>query len=340
MAYNLRWTPLSATQPQPQPTGTGGAPTYREASFNDNALPGAGTSLGTDPSFDQNVLPGQGQSFTGAGSTPNAYTNPNSNPFDQPRLNGSMGSPPPFTKRGSGYLPPPPGAGGGDESPLAGPGYREDWYKKYGQDLMGDPTASERLFDMGVAGSNPYYDFAQQQAIKAINDSAAARGGFNSSYTQNLIGKTVADIRGQQAHELNMLAGQADTGKFGRYDRGERYAGNAQDAMENRANRGLDYAYKLASGKANLVPGFYGEAGRESFQAQMAAIEAALKKAGLTSAEAQQMLNQFGQGVGIFTSLYGMGGKTGGNAPQGGYGGYSVMGNGMGGDWNVAPSGG
>lgn len=174
---------------------------------------------------------------------------------------------------------------------LSDPGYNEDWYKKYGESLMGSPSASESLYAEGAAGSNPFYDNAQKQTIKAINDAAAARGDFNSSYTMNNIGMAVADLRGQQAHELGQLAGQADAAKLGRFNASEGYSGDAQNALERRA-MGASNAYtNLANDQAGLVGGFYGEAGKEATTAQMAAIEAALKKSGLDMAQFNQLMN-------------------------------------------------
>lgn len=212
-------------------------------------------------------------------------------------LNGDM--------RGvTGRTPPGIGQRGGPEAPLAGPGYGEELYKEHGKDLINTPSASEDLYSKGVAGSNPYYDFAQEQAIKSINDSSAMRGNFNSSYAQNLIGKTVADIRGQQAHELGMLAGQADEGKRGRYDSSFKYAGDAQDQMEDRANKGLDYEFRLGEGRSGLVNDFYRAAGEGSRQAQMAAIEAMLKKSGLTAAEAKQQADQAMAAFEVISKFY------------------------------------
>lgn len=199
-----------------------------------------------------------------------------------------------------------PGAGmAPPEAPLAGPGYQEDWYKTYGQDLMRSPSASEDLYSRGVEGSNPFYDYAQEQTIKAINDAAAARGGFNSSYTMKSIQNAVADLRGQQAHELGQLAGQADQGKFGRYDRGNEYSGDAQRTMEKRATGGLNYEMELSKGLAGLVGDFYGEGGKQSMQAKMAEIEAALKKSGLSAEETRQMLETIFSVGEVITSAVG-----------------------------------
>lgn len=200
---------------------------------------------------------------------------------------------------GSNYAPAPGTSAPTPEGPLSGPGYGEDWYKQYGQDLMNTPSASEDLYARGVEASNPYYDYAEQQAIKAINDASAARGNFNSSYTLKNIGNTVADIRGQQAKGLTDLAGQADAGKFGRYDRGSSYSGRAQNLMEDRARGGIDAYGDLARSQADMTRGFYGAAGDQYSAANMAAIEAALKASGMDAAEAKAYVDFIGSVGGI-----------------------------------------
>lgn len=243
-----------------------------------NAIPspyGVGTATGAAPD------PGSGHGYTD-GNKQSGWKNNGPG--------GTFGSP--------GGAPAPTG-----DAPLAGPGYGEDWYKKYGQDLMNGPSASENLYAAGAAGSNPFYDYAQQQTVKAINDASAARGNFNSSYTMKNIGNAVADLRGQQAHELGQLAGQADTGKFGRYDRSQGYAGAAQNEMENRAKGGIQSELDLASGRSGLVNGFYGEAGRESQQANMARIEAMLKQSGLSLEQQKAINDAIGKAAGIGVSL-------------------------------------
>lgn len=231
----------------------------------------------------------------GPGGTPNLAKTPT---VYKNNTGGGFTAPPPATPPASA---PPPATG--TDAPLAGPGYGEDWYKTYGNDLMNTPSASEKLFAEGDAGSNPFYDFAQQQAVKGLNDASAARGDFNSSFTLKNIGSAIADIRGQQAHELGQLASQADQGKFGRYDRGNQYSSDAQRLMENRANKSLDYQMDLSKGESGLVNGYYGEAGREATASQMAQIEANLKKAGLSEAEYDKWMKILFEGVGSGAKL-------------------------------------
>jgi hypothetical protein len=258
---------------------------------------------------------GGGFSTPATGDLPSDWTRANANVKIGPggvAMKGGDKLPIPAQPGGGGGAGLTQGGGAGPEYPLAGPGYQEDWYKTYGNDLMGTPSASEDLYSRGVAGSNPFYDYAQEQTIKAINDAAAARGNFNSSYTMKTIGNAVADLRGQQAHELGILAGQSDQGRFGRYDRGNDYSGDAQRAMENRANMSVSQALDVASKRAGLVGGFYGEAGRESTMATMAAIEAELKRMGLDAQYVQQAMNVFMQSLGSGAQIFGAGGGGGG----------------------------
>lgn len=303
----FEWQGLGEKPKTQNPTNTGNNYFDNGTAFGESRLPGQGTGTSGNPvqnTFDPNRLPGEQPANTFRSG--DAYTDPNGDPFNQPTLGGTIGSRNGPKGTGSVTKPPTP------DYPLAGPGYQEDLYKDHGKDLIDTPSASEDLYSRGVTASNPYYDFAQKEAIKAINDSSAARGNFNSSYAQNLIGKTVADIRGQQAHELGMLAGQADEGKRGRYDSSFKYAGDAQDRFEGRANKSLDYQEKLSRGQSELVNNFYKTAGEQGFKAAMAEIEATLKKAGLTAAEAQLMMDQFMAGVETVGTIYGAGGMGGG----------------------------
>lgn len=205
--------------------------------------------------------------------------------------------PAPAPGMGKGYLGtyvPPDNSG---EGVLSGPGYDEEWYKKHGEDLVNTPSASEDLYSRGVSGSNPFYDYAQQQTIKAINDASAARGNSNSSFTMKNIGNAVADLRGQQAHELGQLAGQADSAKTSRYGASQRFANSAQDSTESRINQVTRNTTDLADKQARLVNPFYSEAGRQMSAADMANIELLLKKAGLSGQQAKEMLDMWGAGV-------------------------------------------
>lgn len=247
----------------------------------------------TNPSYGVSVGPSSGLSVTP--QSPNAYGY-----GGKPTTTTSFSTPPTPTMPTPSA---PTGTAPDTDPPLAGPGYNEEFYKTHGQDLLNTPSASEDLYAKGAEGSNPFYDYAQQQALKAINDASSSRGGFNSSHTMNEIGNTVADLRGQQAHELGMLAGQADSGKFGRYDRTEQYSKDAQDALRSRANDAVDRYRGLANDQADKVGGFYGEAGRESALASMEAIQAMLKKSGIPEAEYTKWMNTLFSGLGSAAKL-------------------------------------
>jgi hypothetical protein len=218
-----------------------------------------------------------------------------------PGMPSLPGAPAPDPGSGNAYAPPsaPSEPAAPTEGVLSGPGYQEDWYKKYGQDLMGGQSASEQLYAQGAAGSNPFYDYAQQQTIKAINDQAAARGNFNSSFTMNRIGNSIADLRGQQAHELGQLAGQSDRARSDRYSLSSGFAGDAQDRTERRVRGGVDAYTDLADKRADTVGNFYGQAGKDMTTAEMAAIELQLKKAGLSAAEIENLVKAGGEVAGI-----------------------------------------
>lgn len=276
----------------PTSAGFSGSTQYTSAGIsNPGALhPGYSDPTGSNTDYAQNPqLSNSWSAGTGHGwqTTPRGPTSTGGAPDPG---KGSDYSHPDRTQPGGGG-----DSGGPTDYPLADPGYNEDFYKKYGQDLVNTPSASEDLYAKGAAGSNPFYDYAQQETIKAINDASAARGDFNSSYTMRNIGNAVADLRGQQAHELGQLAGQADSAKLGRYNASEGYSADAQHAMEGRANAGLDRQMSISNNEANQVGGFYGKAGDESQQAEMARIETYLKQAGLSAEETKQALALFGQ---------------------------------------------
>jgi len=242
------------------------------------------------PGFGANTAPvpsgTSGYGRPGTSNTASAF-NPQ-NPFTQ----GPMGQ----TARAGNNTGPsgfasPATAAPSTEGVLSGPGYYEDFYKTHGQDLMGTPTASERLFDQGIGALNPYYDFAEEAAHKSINDAAAARGNFNSSFTLKNLANASANLRGQQAREMGERASAADQGRFGRYGLSSEMADRAQGRTEGRIGQATNAYTGLARDQAGLVRDFYGDAGRGMDQANMAAIEAQLKASGMDAAEIQGIMN-------------------------------------------------
>lgn len=196
---------------------------------------------------------------------------------------------------GPGATPPAPTPG-----VLSEPGYYEEYYKAHGNDLMG-PSASEDLYAKGAAGSNPYYDYAEGRATDSINAASRARGGFNSGAALAQIGNSSAYLRGQQAHELGQLAGQADTAKLGRYGLTGQMADTAQSHTENRITGALDREMGLDSAQANQVHGFYADAMAAAQKGDMAAVEARLKAAGMDAAEIKQFTDLFMSGAALAT---------------------------------------
>lgn len=127
------------------------------------------------------------------------------------------------------------------------PSAAEDFYSKYGQDFA-NPSNSETLYSQGIGQLNPYYDYAQKIGTKAINDAAAAHGGFSSTaltQTQNL----AANLRGQQAQQMATLAKQADDERLARYGLGETEATAADKGKNDRYTLGAALGQSADKGK-------------------------------------------------------------------------------------------
>lgn len=183
--------------------------------------------------------------------------------------------------------------------PLSGPGDYESFYKQHGQDLMNDPSASEKLYAEGAAGSNPYYDYATEQATNSVNAAERARGGYNSGAAIQEIGNASANLRGQQAHELGMLAGQADQGRQGRYGLTGQMADTSQTHAENRITGGIGADTALGGSQAGTAGGYYAEASKAMQAGDTAAAEAQLKAAGMSAAEIKQFTDLFTNAAGM-----------------------------------------
>lgn len=209
--------------------------------------------------------------------------------------------------------------------PLNKPSAAEQFYGKYGSDLPGTKSYSEQLYEQGIGGLDPYYDYAQQKATKQINDAAAARGGFNSGAAIYEIGNSAANLRGQQARDMLGLAGQADSQKLGRYGAGLGEAtasdtgllnrtgaaaslyGAWQDREEGRLKGALSGQMDLSGANAEQIQKFYSNLmGAGKFDAE--AINAALQAAGVdpNSAFAKDLIST-GQAIGKAYLSGGMG---------------------------------
>ncbi len=208
----------------------------------------------------------------------------------------------------------PPAAPPVDQTPglLATPGPYETWaathggqtdnpsaaetlYGKYGSGLMNDPSNSESLYGKGIGQLNPYYDYASQIGTKAINDAAAAHGGFSSTALTQ-IGNLNANLRGQQAQQMAALAKQADDEKLARYGAGSAEAqasdtaglnrlgagasiyGAWQDREASRLTGALSSQMNLSDAQAKQVDSFYTnllQAGKYDAEGINAALQAA-----------------------------------------------------------------
>jgi hypothetical protein len=187
----------------------------------------------------------------------------------------------------------------GREGVLSGPGTGEDWYKTYGKGLTETPGYGEELYKQGVGALNPYYDNAQKEMVREVNNATAARGGFNSSYAINRIARGTESLRGQQARDMAQMAAEADRERLGRMGAGFGAASGAQGLTDSRVQKAVDDAIRLAGGKAGQVGGFYGNIQHGYDAATMASIEANLKASGMSAAEIQSVVNTLMQGASI-----------------------------------------
>jgi hypothetical protein len=181
---------------------------------------------------------------------------------------------------------------GGD---FNGPSNAESLYGKYGAGLMDDKSNSESLYGQGIGQLNPYYDYASRIGTKAINDAAAAHGGFSSTALTQ-IGNLNANLRGQQAMKMADLAKQADDAKMSRYGLGQSEAmsadkgkldrtgaaasiySNWQDKEEGRLTGALSGQMGISNAEAAQMDKFYSnliESGKYDAEAINAALQAA-----------------------------------------------------------------
>lgn len=205
------------------------------------------------------------------------------------------------------------GAGAGGQGVLSGPGYGEDWYKAHGNDLSG-PSNTQTLFNEGMQGLDPYYNYAQTQVDNSINAQAGARGNWDSSATLGAIGTANADLRGQEAMQLETLANQADASALGRYSASSSASSLAQKDLENRVQEVVSGTEKLSQDQANLVMGFYDMAQKGELTADMAAIEAQMKAAGMDAAQIQAEMNLLLTGGGASAKVYSAVNGSGGDS--------------------------
>jgi hypothetical protein len=197
-----------------------------------------------------------------------------------------------------------PGSSAPTTGPLSGPGYNESWYAQHGNDLSG-PTNSQKLFDEGAAGSNPFYENAMNQTDKSINAAENARGDWNSSAALGTIGSANADIMGQQALGLTNLGSQADTENTAQFTAGSNASNTAQQSTQNRINGDITANMNLSTAQSNLVDNFYQMAQTGSLTADMASIEAQLQASGVDAATAQALTNDILTAGGVVAKVAG-----------------------------------
>lgn len=173
---------------------------------------------------------------------------------------------------------------------LSGPGYGEQWWQQHGNDLSGK-TNSQKLFDEGDAGSNPFYQNAIKTTNDAINLQSAARGEGNSGAALGEIGTADANLLGQQALGLTQLSGQADSANTSQFNAGSGASATAE-GLTNARGAGAAAAYtNLSQDQANMVDNFYSMASKGELTADMAGIEAQLAASGVDAATATAIAN-------------------------------------------------
>ena len=182
---------------------------------------------------------------------------------------------------------------------LSGPGYGESEFQQHGNDLLGQPSNSQSLYDEGVSATNPYFQNAITQTNKAIDMAEASRGEGNSGAALGEIGTADATLLGQQALAQEQLAGQADTANTNQYTATMNAANGAENETNSRVNGAAAAYTNLSTQQANLVDNFYSMAEQGQLTGDMASIEAQLAAAGVDAATAQAISNDLLQAAAI-----------------------------------------
>lgn len=178
-------------------------------------------------------------------------------------------------------------------------GATETIYGEHGQDPFSGPSDTQKLFDQGMAGNDPYFSYAQQKGEDSINAAARARGGWNSGAALEQIGNNSANLRGQQALAIYGLAPQADSAERQRMAQGFDFAHQNDTAHADRIGAGMSInddwqtqeekrlqggftdADTLAAQKAGVDVDSYKQALALVNSDGLAGIEAKLQKAGV-----------------------------------------------------------
>lgn len=205
------------------------------------------------------------------------------------------------------------------------PTQQQDYYN-YITGQVGKNTNTEDLYNARKGGYDPAAEYEDARAVKAINDQAAARGGYNSGASTRAINDYYANVGAQRSHDLASLAGAADAGRSGLYSAYGNAANSAGGAESDYYNllghaaggasgeesdyyRGLtSAATDIARGKAGIVQDTAAAAGKVFSDAQFEKIQAELKKAGV---DVSQIKNDK-ESLQTIISLYAGGGAGGG----------------------------
>lgn len=247
---------------------------------------GAGIGLATGTRLNAanpNVRPFQTDQYRGTGGDTQSklvngkwVTNHISGAFPTPPSGPAPAAPPPAAQ--------PPAAGPPAAAPPADPG------------VLGQDGYLEQLYKQRQDGNDPFYNTLRERGTTAINNQAAARGGYNSSGAMNAIGDYQTGIDARQFHDQADLAAAASGERRGRFS--------------DMWDRGMG----LSSAHTNAMKPL-GAAGDALGNADMQAIQLQLDKSGIDPKVKQQILqNMFGM-VGAGATIYGD--TKGGGAPAG-----------------------
>ena len=163
----------------------------------------------------------------------------------------------------------------------------------------GDLTNEETLYNERKGGNDPAAAYQDQRATQALDNAAAARGGYNSGAALRSTSDYYANANAQRSQQLAQLAGGADASRATKLSGYENAAGGADTSRAN-VNNSLgnaasgaskeqsDYysgisnqATKLAADKAGISQDILSK-GIEAYQSgQVASIDAYLAKAGV-----------------------------------------------------------
>jgi len=190
---------------------------------------------------------------------------------------------------------------------LSSPGYGEDWYRMYGNDIN-QPTNTQKLFDRGMSATDSLYGSATDMTNRSINAATAARGIYDGTAAIGSIGLADADLRAKQVQDYEQLGQAADQANQGAYQAASGAANAAQNQTTSRVQDIVGGQEKLSSDQASTIASFYDLAEKGQLTGDMASIEAKIQASGVDAATAQALTNDLLQ-IGGIAAKAGSGGK-------------------------------